>query len=87
MFVDTSHIYHQTVAELELYHTKVRPGGVILLHDVELKSPADSPASDPPFPVRVAVQEFADEYGWDVEFVTGCYGLGILRAPEVDDDD
>jgi predicted O-methyltransferase YrrM len=86
VFIDTSHTYHQTVAELDLYHAKVRPGGVILLHDTELRSPADSPASDPPFPVRQAVQEFAEDYGWELELIPGCYGLGILHAPEVDDD-
>lgn len=86
VFIDTSHTYNQTVAELELYHTKVHPGGVILLHDTELKSPADSPVSDPPFPVRVAVEEFAEDHGWKLELIPGCYGLGILRAPGVDDD-
>ena len=33
LFIDTSHSYGQTRAELDLYGPRVRPGGVILLHD------------------------------------------------------
>lgn len=83
VFIDTSHTYAQTQAELELYADKLRPGGVFLLHDTELERPEDSPPSDPPFPVMVAAREFADEYGWQFENMTGCYGLGILTKPEV----
>ena len=79
VFIDTSHDYVQTCAELEVYVPKVRPGGVVLLHDVELEHPDASPADDPPFPVRVAVTEFCDEHGLTPEFVSGCYGLGVIR--------
>lgn len=82
LFIDTSHTYEQTKAELALYTPKVRPGGVVLLHDTELKSPADSPPSDPPFPVRVAVEEYAEAQGWKLELIAGCNGLGVLHVPE-----
>ena len=84
LFIDTSHTYAQTQAELELYADHVRPGGVILMHDTELKSPADSPASDPPFPVRVAAEEFCEERGWKLKLIKGCNGLGIIEVPNDD---
>lgn len=82
VFIDTSHTYEQTKAELAAYAPKLRPGGVFLLHDTELHTPADSPASDPPFPVRVAVEEFAAAAGWHLELISGCNGLGVLHRPD-----
>lgn len=82
VFIDTSHTYNQTVAELDLYSLKVKPGGVILLHDTELETPAASPPYDPPFPVRAAAEEFAADNGWPLDLIAGCNGLGILRKPE-----
>ena len=82
LFIDTSHHYVQTQAELELYVPKVKPGGVVLLHDVELEQPDGCPATDPPFPVRVAVDEYCAEHGLSPEYVGGCYGLGVIRIPE-----
>lgn len=81
VFIDTSHHYDQTVAELELYVPKVRPGGVVLLHDTELLHPDGHPPTDPDFPVRVAVEEYVAEHGLPVEFVPGCNGLGVIRIP------
>lgn len=81
VFIDTSHAYEHTKAELEVYGSKVKPGGVILLHDTELKSPADAPGTDPDFPVRVAAEEYANAKKWKLDLVTGCYGLGIIHVP------
>ena len=36
LFIDTSHMYGHTLAELARYVPRVRPGGVVLCHDVEL---------------------------------------------------
>lgn len=80
LFIDTSHTYEQTKAELELYWPKVKPGGFIVLHDTELERPDASPMSDPDFPVMVAVREFGQRMGFPVEWVTGCYGLGIVSV-------
>jgi predicted O-methyltransferase YrrM len=80
LFIDTSHHYRHTLAELEAYITKVRPGGVVLLHDTELERPDGAPPDDPPFPVRAAVDEFCDVYGFVPEYVEGCYGLGVIRV-------
>ena len=81
VFVDTSHTFAQTCAEIAAYVSKLKPGGVMLFHDTELEEPYDSPPDDPPFPVAKAIEGFAGEWGWDVEFVTGCSGLGVLHKP------
>jgi predicted O-methyltransferase YrrM len=80
VFIDTSHTYEQTKKELELYVEKVKPGGLIVLHDTELERPEASPASDPAFPVAQAIREFAEPRGLIVEWVEGCYGLGIVTV-------
>lgn len=78
LFVDTSHHYEHTLTELRLYTPKVKPGGVVLLHDTELECPLQMPADDPPFPVAAALKRYAAEHGLTVEWVHGCYGLGVL---------
>lgn len=79
LFIDTSHHYRHTWDELEAYVPKVRPGGVVLLHDTELECPGDAPQGDPAFPVRTAVDEYCTAAGLTPEYVTGCYGLGVIR--------
>jgi predicted O-methyltransferase YrrM len=86
LFIDTSHFYDQTCAELEMYVPKVKPGGVVLLHDTELKYPEGRPWDDPPYPVRLAVDLYCGEHGLTPEFVEGCNGLGVIRIPEGNDD-
>jgi predicted O-methyltransferase YrrM len=82
LFIDTSHHYRHTLAELEAFVPKVRPGGVVLMHDTELETPEGAPDGDPPFPVRTAVEEYCTAHGLTPEFVSGCYGLGVIRVPE-----
>jgi predicted O-methyltransferase YrrM len=82
LFIDTSHHYEHTLAELDAYVPKVKPGGVVLLHDTELEQPEGAPPDDPPFPVRAAVDEWCSTHGLTPEYVTGCYGLGVIRIPE-----
>jgi len=82
LFIDTSHHYGHTRAELDAYVPKVRPGGVVLLHDTELERPDTAPESDPAFPVRTAIDEYCADHDLDVEYVPGCYGLGVIRMPE-----
>ncbi len=81
LFIDTSHAYHQTKAELLAYVGKVKPGGVVLLHDTELERPEAGDAGDPPFPVRQAVDEFCALHDLTPEYVPGCNGLGVIRIP------
>jgi predicted O-methyltransferase YrrM len=82
LFIDTDHTYAQTLAELRTYAAKVKPGGVILLHDTELEHPEAATAVDPAFPVAEAIKTWAAETGNDVEWVPGCYGLGVIRTKE-----
>lgn len=81
LFIDTSHTFDQTAAELRLYVPRVRPGGVVLLHDVELERPEAAPVGGPAFPVARALDAFCAETGRRWEPRTGSYGLGIIRVP------
>lgn len=83
LFIDTSHTYDQTTAELRLYVPRVRPGGVVLLHDVELDAPDRAQirpgGTDVPFPVARALDAFCSETGRNWEARTGSYGLGVIH--------
>lgn len=79
VFIDTSHHYAHTLRELAVYVPKVRPGGVVLLHDTELDAPYAAPADDPVFPVAAAIRRYTGERGLTVEWVEGCYGLGVIH--------
>lgn len=81
VFIDTSHEYAQTAAELNLYKWKVRPGGKIVLHDTELAHPWGLPVR-PRFPVKTAVEEFCQEEGLSWENHPNSWGLGIISFPE-----
>jgi len=69
LFIDTEHVYAQVKKEIETWGPKVKPGGVILLHDIH------------EFPeVRRAAEEYAAGHNLSAEFVDNCNGLGILRT-------
>lgn len=78
VFIDTSHDYRDTLAELNVYRYRVRPGGRIVLHDTNLKHPLDVPRF-PEYPVRVAVDEFCAEEDLNVTYLPNCFGLGIVE--------
>jgi predicted O-methyltransferase YrrM len=71
LFIDTSHTYEHTLAELRRYVPRVRPGGTVLMHDPELRG--DDPimgwewvhnAPDAPeFPVAAAIDTYCAETG------------------------
>jgi len=79
VFIDTSHDYHHTARELDLYRSMVKPGGVIVCHDTELEHPIG--VVGPPYPVRRAIGEFCARTGWRWEKRRNCFGLGIIHAP------
>jgi Methyltransferase domain len=74
VYLDSSHVYDQTVEELELLRRKVKPSGVIAGHDWE------------PDPKHVfhgvyrAVDEFCDRYGWELWW-TDIYTQWAIRPP------
>lgn len=80
VFIDTSHHYHDTVAELNLYRWLIKPGGVLCGHDSELIWPEGAAYGDGPYPVKRAVQEFVAVNGYDATFHTDCFGLFVLRG-------
>ena len=81
LFIDTSHTYDQTLAELNAYWGKVKPGGVIICHDTELEHPDASPPSDPPYPVSEAIRAWSDDKSVTIDWVSGCYGLAVIYVP------
>ncbi len=81
VFIDTSHLYDHTIAELNAYLPLVKPGGRIVCHDTQLRRPDGSPP-EPIFPVRTAILEFVAEHGLDWFEYQDCYGLGVIEIPE-----
>jgi predicted O-methyltransferase YrrM len=75
LFIDTSHHYQHTLDELRLYGPR---STAILLHDTELEHPYAAPATDPPFPVKVAMIEWCAEVGRSFTNRENCNGLGII---------
>lgn len=78
VFIDTSHAYQHTLRELHLYRWKIRPGGMMLLHDTELARPFDLPG-EKPYPVKRAIEDFCAQEGLVWENQPECWGLGIVR--------
>jgi len=77
VFIDTSHAYLQTLAELNAFSGKAR--SVILLHDTQLEQP-EGCGPQPPFPVRKACFEWLnDNPEWSWHEFANCYGLGVMR--------
>lgn len=74
LFVDSSHHYDHTLAELRLYGPRAK---TILLHDTELEHPDGAPA-EPAYPVKTAIDEWCSEVGRSWRNLTNCYGLGII---------
>lgn len=81
LFIDTSHTYEDTMAELAAYVPRVRPGGTVLCHDTELERPEQAPADGPPFPVARALDAYCEQVGLTWVNRTGCYGLGVIDVP------
>jgi predicted O-methyltransferase YrrM len=79
LFIDTSHYYEQTLAELRVYVPRINPGGIVCCHDTELDSAAELPADYVGFSVAKALETFCAETGRTWENHTGSYGLGVIR--------
>lgn len=81
LFVDTSHYYEQTLAELRQYAPRVRPGGTILMHDTK----AGGTRFGPGWPeVSQALNDWSAETGipWkDLPGGPDSPGLGVIEVP------
>jgi hypothetical protein len=80
LFVDTSHHYRHTLAELEAYMPKVRR--VALFHDTTVERPEGAPADDPPFPVARALDEWCAANGTSWTNRDWCNGLGTIEVAQ-----
>ena len=80
LFIDTSHTVGQTLAELDAYMPRVKPGGVALFHDIQWLPPAIS-LPEPGGPVHEALTRWCTanemEYGQRIS-KPGYYGLAVL---------
>jgi predicted O-methyltransferase YrrM len=72
LFIDTSHGYDHTLAELRAYAPKVAPGGVILAHDTDY---AEWPG------VPLALNTWCRETGRSWTDLGGAHGLGVIEIP------
>jgi predicted O-methyltransferase YrrM len=78
LFIDTSHLFEHTLAELRLYVSRVKAGGIVCCHDTEL-GPVPGVPDYVPFSVARALDAFCSETGLTWENRTGSYGLGVIR--------
>jgi predicted O-methyltransferase YrrM len=81
LFIDTSHAYDHTLAELHVYGPRVRPGGRIVLHDTEIRQPFGL-SRQPPYPVRKAMLEYCADEGYEYRNLRNNNGLGLVEIPE-----
>lgn len=79
VFIDTSHLYDHTHAELAAYLPLVKRGGRILCHDTQLEHPAGEPLNRP-YPVRSAVSEFCAQHHLVWSEVKDCWGLATIHV-------
>lgn len=85
LFIDTSHEFLHTIAELRKFIPLVRPGGVALFHDTEFGwEPQRHPRPGPVwFPVAAALDLYCYEHRPDMRWENhpGSYGLGVIERP------
>ncbi len=79
LFIDTSHTYDHTLAELRAYMSRLAPGGAALFHDTKVYDwPGYGWTGDMP-PVARALSDYCEEAGLSWEELPGEYGLGVIR--------
>lgn len=78
LFIDTSHDYSHTLAELRTYAPRIWRDGVILLHDTHWDT-GNTELVTPTGPVACAIIDYCDETGLEWEDRPGSYGLGVIR--------
>jgi len=80
LFIDTSHTYEHTLAELRKFVPMVAPGGTVLMHDTRLEV-VEGLGPQPPYPVAKALNEFCQETGRTWTDHDAQYGLGEILKP------
>lgn len=79
LFIDTSHEYEHTLAELRAYMPRVAEGGVALFHDTNVMGWPGYQWDGDVAPVAAALDEYCAEAGLSWVNLPGTYGLGIIR--------
>ena len=79
LFLDTSHEYEHTLAELRAYVPRVAPGGVALFHDTHVMSWPGYRWDRDVSPVWAALDDYCAETGLSWQDMPGRYGLGVIR--------
>ena len=80
LFVDTSHTYEHTLAELDAYMPRMAPGGVALFHDTHLLfRDLDRTTAVPP--VGQALDDWCAANGMKWADLPGSYGMGVIKIP------
>ena len=79
LFIDTSHEYLHTLAELRAYMPRVAAGGVALFHDTHVMGWPGYQWDRDVSPVWAALDEYCAEAGLQWENMPGKYGLGVIR--------
>jgi cephalosporin hydroxylase len=78
LFIDTSHSYAHTLAELVAYVPKLQPEGIVLLHDSNVEH-ASAEDEGNPWPVMRAIDTYISEFPeWSVDHTTDRYGLALM---------
>lgn len=77
LFIDTSHTYDHTLAELRTYVPRVKPGGKVLMHDT-MWSKEGKEQQFPDGPVTDALNTYCKEEGITWENRGGDFGLGVI---------
>jgi predicted O-methyltransferase YrrM len=79
LFIDTSHLYPETMAECRAYVPRLNPGGTALFHDTNLFTWA--PGDEPEVPqVRQALDDYCAEAGLSWQDLPGEYGMGCIHV-------
>jgi predicted O-methyltransferase YrrM len=78
VFIDTNHVYEETLVELDLYYPRVRKGGRIYLHDTALETTGNATTEQPMFPVRTAMEEWCEAHNLEFDNNPRCFGLGTI---------
>lgn len=82
VFVDTDHRYDLTRAEIQAFTPKLRSGGYMVFHDTEVRNfEHHTPGTEPPFPVKKAVDELLPEDTYPRQHWTNNHGLTIVTMP------
>lgn len=78
LYVDTDHTTEHTLAVMNAYVPRVKPGGIALFHDTEWEYPATQ-LPGPTSTVAAGITQYCEEHNLTWENHHGYYGLGVVR--------